>query len=216
MKTIWGPCPNCLRGCRALQRFTPILALFIHPRYYLAGYGELLLEPEFSKDWILEAGAELIETPVPTHMGNGAFLITGEIPRITEFEKALPGSLMEVDGKLVPDHIHDDQAIIAVLKDCGLVVLTGCAHAGVINTIKYTCMLTGIDRVYAVIGGFHLSGEPFRNALGPTLDALKAIDPQVLVPMHCTGIEAKSLFYRELPNRVKIRGVGTTISLPLP
>ncbi len=216
MKTIWGPLPQLLaRMPRATKVYAHPCA-FHTPRYYLAGYGELLLEPEFSKDWILEAGAELIETPVPTHMGNGAFLITGKIPRITEFEKALPGSLMEVDGKLVPDHIHDDQAIIAVLKDCGLVVLTGCAHAGVINTIKYACMLTGIDRVYAVIGGFHLSGEPFRNALGPTLDALKAIDPQVLVPMHCTGIEAKSLFYRKLPNRVKIRGVGTTISLPLP
>lgn len=189
---------------------------FHTPRYYLADSGELLLEPEFSKGWIIEAGAELIKTPVPTHIGNGTFLITGEIPRVTEFEKALPGSLMEVDGQLVPDHINDDQAIIAVLKDRGLVVLTGCAHAGIINTIKYACMLTGIERVYAVIGGFHLSGEPFQNALAPTLDALKAFDPQVLVPMHCTGIEAKSLFYKELPNRVKISGVGTTFSLPLP
>ena len=121
---------------------------------------------------------------------------------------------MEVDGQLVPDEVSDDQAVIVVLKDHGIVVLTGCAHAGIINTIDFARNLTGVDRVYAVIGGLHLSGEPFRDALRPTVDALKELDPQVLVPMHCTGIEAKSLLQREMPDRAKVSGVGTTFILP--
>ena len=188
---------------------------FHSPRFYLADSGELLKEPTFEREWITSANAELIETPGPTLIGEDLFLITGEIPRKTDFEKALPGSLMEVDGKLVPDNIDDDQAVIVVLKNHGLVVLTGCAHAGVVNTVYYAQQLTGINRVYAVIGGFHLSGEPFHHALEPTLDALRMFDPTVLVPMHCTGIEAKSLLYREMPDRIKVSGVGTTFSLPL-
>jgi len=188
---------------------------FHYPRFYLADSGELLKEPKFEREWISSANAELIETPGPTLIGENLFLITGEIPRKTNFEKALPGSLMEVDGKLVPDQIDDDQAVVVVLKNHGLVVLTGCAHAGVINTVDYAMRLTGIDRVYAVIGGFHLSGEPFHQALEPTLSALKMIDATVLVPMHCTGIEAKSLFYSKMPDRIKVSGVGTTFHFPL-
>lgn len=188
---------------------------FHSPRFYLADSGELLREPKFEREWITSANAELIETPGPTLIGEDQFLITGKIPRKTDFEKALPGSLMEVNGKLEPDNIDDDQAVVVVLKNHGLVVLTGCAHAGVVNTIDYAQQLTGIDRVYAVIGGFHLSGEPFHQALEPTLGALKMIDAKVLVPMHCTGIEAKSLFYSNMPDRIQVSGVGTTFSLPL-
>lgn len=188
---------------------------FHSPRYYLADSGELLKQPVFEREWILSAKAELIETPDPLLIGDDLYLITGEIPRKNEFEKALPGSLMEVDGELEPDNIIDDQAIIVVLKHHGLVILTGCAHAGVINTVDFARRLTGIDRVYAVIGGFHLSGEPFQQALEPTLDALKRIDPKVLVPMHCTGIEAKALFFKEMPDRIKVSGVGTTFHFPI-
>jgi 7,8-dihydropterin-6-yl-methyl-4-(beta-D-ribofuranosyl)aminobenzene 5'-phosphate synthase len=191
-------------------------AAFHSPRFYRADSGELLLQPRFQRSWITEAGAKLIETPGPTLAGEEVFLITGEIPRSNNFEKALPGSLMEVDGELVPDKIIDDQAVIVALKGHGIVVLTGCAHAGVINTTDFARKLTGIDRVYAVIGGYHLSGEPFRDALRPTLDALREFDPRVLVPMHCTGVEAKSLLQQEMPDRAQVSGVGTTFILPLP
>jgi 7,8-dihydropterin-6-yl-methyl-4-(beta-D-ribofuranosyl)aminobenzene 5'-phosphate synthase len=69
--------------------------------------------------------------------------------------------------------------------------------------------------VYAVMGGFHLSGEPFRHALQPTLEEFGKMDPTVLVPMHCTGIEAKARLYSHMPDRIKISGVGTTFRFPL-
>ena len=107
------------------------------------------------------------------------------------------------------------QNIIGDNITLGPYVITGCAHAGIINTVDYARRLTGIDRVYAVMGGFHLSGEPFQEALEPTLDALQKIDPKVIVPMHCTGIEAKSLLYGKIPDRIKVSGVGTTFHFPL-
>lgn len=190
-------------------------ASFHTPRYYRTDAGELLLEPAFKKEWITSANARLIETPNPLLICKNTFLITGEIPRRTKFENALPGSLMELNGKLVPDIIADDQAIILVIKDKGLVIISGCAHAGIINTIDYAQRLTGIESVYAVIGGFHLGGEPFRKALQPTIDALKNIDPQFIVPMHCTGIEAKEMIRSQFPGRSAVSGVGSTFQFPI-
>jgi 7,8-dihydropterin-6-yl-methyl-4-(beta-D-ribofuranosyl)aminobenzene 5'-phosphate synthase len=210
-----GALPQLLSKMPNMAKVYAHPAAFHSPRYYLADSGELLEEPTFERGWITSANAELIETLGPTRIGKGLFLITGEIPRKNDFEKALPGSLMAVDGKLVPDKIADDQAVVVVLKNHGLVVLTGCAHAGIINTVDHARRLTGIDRVYAVIGGFHLSGEPFRHALQPTLEEFGKMDPTVLVPMHCTGIEAKALLYSHMPDRIKISGVGTTFRFPL-
>ena len=144
-----GALPQLLSKMSNMAKVYAHPAAFHSPRYYLADSGELLEEPTFERGWITSANAELIETPVPTRIGKGLFLITGEIPRKNDFEKALPGSLMEVDGKLVPDNIADDQAVVVVLKNHGLVVLTGCAHAGIINTVDHARRLTGIDRVYA-------------------------------------------------------------------
>lgn len=190
-------------------------AAFHTPRFYLADSDELLEQPVFEREWISSADANLIETPGPMLIGDDLFLITGEIPRENDFEKALPGSVMKKDGEIVPDVIVDDQAVILVLKQHGLVVLTGCAHAGIINTVEYARRLTGVDQVHAIMGGFHLSGQPFKNALDPTLTALKRIDPNVLVPMHCTGMEAKLLLHGHMPDRIKVSGVGTTFRFPI-
>ncbi len=185
------------------------------PRYYRTDEGEMLLEPKFEREWVTSAGGEVIETPGPTLIEDGSFLITGEIPRKTDFEKALPGSLMEVHGQLVPDVILDDQAVVVALKGHGLVVVTGCAHAGVVNTLRYAQDVTGIETIYAVIGGFHLSGDPFQSARQPTVNALRKLDPKTIIPMHCTGAEAKKMIENAFPEQTLISGVGTTFSLPI-
>jgi len=190
-------------------------AAFHTPRYYRTDAGELLLEPVFEKKWITSVNARLVETPDPRLICKNTILITGEIPRKTQFEKALPGSLMECNGELIPDSIVDDQAIISVIKDKGLVVISGCAHAGIINTINYAKKLTGVESVYAVIGGFHLGGEPLQQAVQPTIDALKDINPQFVIPMHCTGIEAKEMIRQQFPGQSAVSGVGSTFQLPV-
>jgi 7,8-dihydropterin-6-yl-methyl-4-(beta-D-ribofuranosyl)aminobenzene 5'-phosphate synthase len=175
----------------------------------------LLLEPAFEKEWITSENAQLVETYDPILICKNTILITGEIPRKTKFENALPGSLMESEGKLIPDNIADDQAIICIIKNKGLVIISGCAHAGIINTIDYARKLTGVHEVYAVIGGFHLGGELFQQAVQPTIDALKDINPQFIVPMHCTGIEAKEIIRQEFPGHSAVSGVGSTFQLPI-
>lgn len=209
-----GALAQLLRETGAGTRVYVHPGAFHSPRYYRTDDGELLLEPVFKRDRIASAGAEVVETPGPAFAGEGVFLITGRIPRRTAFEKALPGSMMLVDGRMVPDPIIDDQAVVVRLRDHGLVVLTGCAHAGVINTVRYARELTGCDEVWAVIGGFHLAGVPFQPALQPTIEALAEIDPRLIIPMHCTGVEAKALMHRRFPEGTLISGVGSTFIFP--
>jgi 7,8-dihydropterin-6-yl-methyl-4-(beta-D-ribofuranosyl)aminobenzene 5'-phosphate synthase len=189
---------------------------FFHPRYWKADDGEMYKVPEVLKrEDLRRKGVEVIESSEPLVLGEGCFLITGEIPRVTDFEKALPGSVKEVDGELIPDLVTDDQAVVVDLDGYGLVVVSGCCHAGIVNTILYARQLTGGRPLYAVLGGFHLSGASFRSAIEPTLQALKAEEPAMVVPMHCTGVEAKALMRRELgPIRVD-SSVGTRFVLPI-
>ncbi len=209
-----GALPQLLQEMAAPARVYVHPGAFHTPRYYRTDDGELLLEPAFEREWITAAGAELVETSGPVPAGEGMFLITGQIPRRTGFEKALPGSVMEVKGRLVPDVIIEDQAVVVLIRNYGLVILTGCAHAGVINTIRYARELTGCDEVYAVVGGFHLAGAPLRPALQPTVEALTEIGPRLLVPMHCTGVEAKSLLHRRFAQHTLVSGVGSTFLFP--
>ena len=94
---------------------------------------------------------------------------------------------------LVPDPlVKDDQAIVVNVRNEGLVIITGCGHAGIINTINYAKQVTGIEKVYAVVGGFHLpaDGGSFEEAIDPTLKELQKIDPKYIISRHCTGWKA--------------------------
>src|SRR5438552_10469531 len=108
--------------------------------------------------------------------------------RTTEFEKGMAIHEGWGEGTWSPDPlIHDDQAVLLHVRDKGLVVLTGCGHAGIVNIVRHAKRLTGVDQVYAVIGGFHLSGPLFEPMIPATVAALAAEDPTLLVPAHCTG-----------------------------
>jgi 7,8-dihydropterin-6-yl-methyl-4-(beta-D-ribofuranosyl)aminobenzene 5'-phosphate synthase len=93
------------------------------------------------------------------------------------------------------------------------VVSSGCSHAGIINTILYAKKLTGVEKVYAVLGGFHLSGPFFEKILNKTIDALKVQSPAVIVPMHCTGRKAMEMFSQEFASAFVLNSVGSKITL---
>ena len=107
--------------------------------------------------------------------------------------------------------IHDDQAVVMNVKAKGLVILTGCGHAGAINTVRHAQELTGIQKVYALIGGFHLTGPIFEPIVQPTVEAIKEFSPSVIVPQHCTGWKATHLIAREFPDAFVPNSVGTTM-----
>jgi len=194
------------------------LPVLLHPDAFLERRGvrdghESYHIPPVRKD--LEAeGMEVIEERGPTLLVEGETLITGQIARTTPFEKGSPTHQAKIDGQWQPDPwIHDDQAMVINVKEKGLVVLTGCGHAGVINTLLHAKNATGVSNIYAVIGGFHLTGRIFEPIIQPTIQALKEINPKVIVPQHCTGWKATHEIAREFPDAYIANSVGTTYVL---
>ena len=195
----------------------PKIPIVLHPDAYLKRKNiqpdgrESEHMPPNKKDMEAE-DVQIIEEVGPTMLIGNRALVTGQIPRTTGYEKGSPNQVALIDGEWKPDPwIHDDQAIVMNVKDKGLVVLTGCGHAGVINTLKHAVALTGVDRIHAVIGGFHLTGPIFEPIIAPTVQALKEFNPSVIVPQHCTGWKATHLIAREFPDAFVPNSVGTTM-----
>ena len=148
-----------------------------------------------------------------TNHTNNRVMITGEIPRVTKFEKGFPLQYKEQDNEidLVPDPlVSDDQALIMNIRNKGLIILTGCGHAGIINTIKFAKKATGIEKIYCVIGGFHLSGQDYEDSIPLTMAELTRIDPQYIVPCHCTGWKATNKIIDIMPEKFIQSSVGST------
>jgi 7,8-dihydropterin-6-yl-methyl-4-(beta-D-ribofuranosyl)aminobenzene 5'-phosphate synthase len=187
---------------------------FLSPRYFALDDGRKLLFPDTLKRAELEAGnVRIVESAKPSLIAGNTALVTGEVERTTTFEKGLPNALLERNGAIEKDPILDDQAIAVKLKGKGLVVISGCAHAGIVNTLRYATKLTGEEHVHAVLGGFHLSGAFFEPIIEDTIQELKKLAPQVLVPMHCTGWKAIHRFSEEFPESFILNSVGSRFTL---
>jgi 7,8-dihydropterin-6-yl-methyl-4-(beta-D-ribofuranosyl)aminobenzene 5'-phosphate synthase len=159
---------------------------------------------------LIKAGYEMVEKRSKSLWIEDRILVTGEIPRVNDFEKGFPNHYSEIDGKMENDPlIKDDQSIILNVKDKGLVVITGCAHAGIINILKYAKELTGEDRIYALIGGMHLTGGIFEPLIPRTINELEKLKPKFLIPCHCSGLKAVSEISRHMPSAFIQNSVGT-------
>jgi 7,8-dihydropterin-6-yl-methyl-4-(beta-D-ribofuranosyl)aminobenzene 5'-phosphate synthase len=107
----------------------------------------------------------------------------------------------------------DDQCAIVNVRGKGLVVVTGCGHSGIINIIEHAQALTGVDTVYTVVGGFHLTGGLFEPIIPATTVALQRINPRYVMPGHCTGWSATHQLARAMPDAFIPNSVGTTLML---
>jgi 7,8-dihydropterin-6-yl-methyl-4-(beta-D-ribofuranosyl)aminobenzene 5'-phosphate synthase len=154
---------------------------------------------------------EVIEEVGPSFVVDGMVLVSGEIARTNDFETGFPIHYAKRDGQWTPDPlIVDDQCVIVNVRDQGLVIATGCGHAGIVNTIRNAQALTGIQEVHAVIGGFHLTGGHFEQRIPATVEALRKIGPRYIVPGHCTGWSAAHQLATALPEAFLPNSVGTT------
>jgi 7,8-dihydropterin-6-yl-methyl-4-(beta-D-ribofuranosyl)aminobenzene 5'-phosphate synthase len=195
------------------------ISLIFHPdvlldsRFLQLPNGERVNFPALDESFLKKTGASLIKTSSPYILASDLVATTGEIERVTDFERGLPGAYFERDGKIEPDYLLDDHGLVINLKDKGLVVISGCAHSGIINTVYHAQKIIGTDQVYAIMGGFHLGGSHFEPAVGITIKLLKEIDPEVIVPMHCTGFKATTRIAQEMPDRFILSSVGTKILL---
>ncbi|MGZ6368714.1 MAG: MBL fold metallo-hydrolase, partial [Ktedonobacteraceae bacterium] len=171
----------------------PRMPLVLHPdvwrerRVVFPTGVEIRMPPPSYADLDRE-GVEIIEERSPTLLLDGMVLVTGQVDRITDFEKGFPPQQAHTDHGWEPDTwIWDDQAIVCNVKDKGLVVLSACSHAGAINVLKHAQHLTGIQKVHAFVGGFHLTGGLFEQIIPRTITELITIGPDIIVPGHCTG-----------------------------
>ena len=150
---------------------------------------------------------KIVEVIDPTPIISGAYL-TGRIEKVTDYEKVDPGRWVKKGDNLEPESFIGEQTVALILKGKGLVVLTGCAHVGVVNTVKYAQKITGVSKVHAVMGGFHLTGGT-EELIQRTVADIKAMAPDYIVPMHCTGFEATGVFAKEMPDQFILNASGT-------
>jgi len=195
------------------------LPVLIHPEFWarrrLAIPGREPFElPTTSPRALEQAGFDVIEQQQPSFLYDRSVLITGEVDRVTGFEQGFAIHQAWRGGRWQPDPlILDDQALIANVAGRGLVVLTGCGHAGLINICRYAQRLTGTAKLHAVIGGFHLAGPLFDPIIADTVSGLEQLAPDLIVPAHCTGWKATHAIARRLPAAFIQNSVGTTFHL---
>jgi 7,8-dihydropterin-6-yl-methyl-4-(beta-D-ribofuranosyl)aminobenzene 5'-phosphate synthase len=162
---------------------------------------------QLRKEDIEACGLKVIEVKTPLQIIPGA-CFTGNIERVTTYEKVPPSLLIKRGDKPEPDDFRGEQALFFNVKGKGLVVLSGCAHAGIVNTVKHAQKVSGIDKLHAVMGGFHLiNAKP--EVIQNTVADIKAMKPDYIVPTHCSGFEAIVAFSREMPNEFIINTAGT-------
>lgn len=191
----------------------PNLPIIIHEQMFnIRGSansdGTIRAYPEFPAREQL-GSADLIKTKQPYLIANNRILITGEIPRKTSFEKGFLQHRKFADGMWKPEPlILDDRAIVFNVKKKGLVVISGCAHAGIVNTILYSKKIVGIENVHAIMGGFHLAGRENERRIDLTVKELEKINPKLIVPSHCTGWRGLFAIKNALPEAFVWNSVG--------
>ncbi|MEJ5186306.1 MAG: MBL fold metallo-hydrolase [Candidatus Geothermincolales bacterium] len=192
------------------------LPLYLHPDAFLKQrylkYGDIkVFFPELDREKMEKAGADVREQPTPTLLAGGTALFLGEIARETEFEKGMPNAYFADGEQERWDPVRDDTSLVFLVKGKGLVVLSGCAHSGIVNTVRQAQRLTGVEKVHAVMGGFHLSGPAFAGIIPHTIEELKKINPDFLIPAHCTGHRATVEMERAFPKKFILNMSGTRI-----
>jgi 7,8-dihydropterin-6-yl-methyl-4-(beta-D-ribofuranosyl)aminobenzene 5'-phosphate synthase len=164
--------------------------------------------PEFPAEVQLRP-ARLVSTKQPSSAADGLVCVTGEIPRRTSFETGYAQHKAFMSGVWKSDPLVMDERAVAInIRGKGLVVLSGCAHAGIINTVSYAQQIMGTKKVYAVMGGFHLAGKTFEKRIQPTIKELQRISPELIAPSHCTGWKAMCAMAEALPEAFVWNSVG--------
>jgi 7,8-dihydropterin-6-yl-methyl-4-(beta-D-ribofuranosyl)aminobenzene 5'-phosphate synthase len=185
---------------------------FAHRYQLRPGTTEIADIGQLRKEDLEAFGLKVVEVKNPLQIIPGANF-TGNIERVTAYEKVAPNLLIKRGEKPELDDLRGEQALFFNVKGKGLVVLSGCAHAGIVNTVKYVQKVSGTEKIHAVMGGFHLinaKAEVIQN----TVADIKAMKPDYIIPTHCTGFEAVVAFSREMPNEFILNTAGSQYTFP--
>jgi len=204
---------------------------FCH-RWVVQPDGKKLDYGELKRDELEARGLKVVLAEQPTTVAGHA-VTSGHIPRITDFEVTPPAARIEAGatgsgcestfhfppgtvkietkpGDLEKDIFWGEHATAYNVKDRGLVVVSSCGHAGIINSVRQIQKSTGIEKVHAVVGGWHLAPYP-DEIIDKTVEALKEINPDYLIPMHCTGFRTMMAVQREMPQKLIMPSTGTRV-----
>ncbi|WNO10664.1 MBL fold metallo-hydrolase [Teredinibacter sp. KSP-S5-2] len=190
-------------------------SVFIHPEALKEKYSLRSNNPAHYRGMatpiknLLHNTPNIYWTEKPTPIAKNVWC-TGSIPRINDFEKNTKTFFYDKDGKS-PDQIMDDQALY-IESGLGTIVLLGCAHAGVINTLEYIQYLTHNKPIFGVFGGMHLANASTEQ-LESTIKALRKLNIQQLGPTHCTGFAAMKSLAEAFPDQYQTIHVGSVIHI---
>ncbi len=175
---------------------------------YLRNIG---ITKENGREAIVENGGNIVLVDDPFNLMQGV-ISTGEVNRVTDFEIQGIGTYNINDGKVVPDKIADDMSIVLNIKDKGLFIVSGCSHSGIVNIIHHAVRITGVEKVYGLIGGLHLI-EADDERIEKTVDALSNMDLELVVAGHCTGLKALSKLQVVFGDKFQLLHSGKAISI---
>ena len=196
------------------------LPLVLHPdawknRKIKFPSGQEIHMPPPDRQALEKNDVQIIDSRAPSFLLSDQALVTGQVDRVTEYEKGFPYQYEEKtddDWELDP-WIWDDQGVVFHINGKGLVVASSCSHSGVVNVLRNAQRITGIDKVHAFIGGMHLTGGIFEKIIPQTIKDLTTIQPDIIIPGHCTGWKATHLISQGMPQAYIQGSVGTQIQL---
>jgi len=162
-------------------------------------------------EYVREAGGTLVLASNPVQLGFGV-TTTGEVPRVTSFEDPGLALCTIEDGKLVPDAMLDDISVVVRVRDQGLVVVTGCSHAGIINILKHVEASFPGEKICGVIGGFHLV-EAADERIDKTVEALSGMGMDWVASGHCTGFRAQIALQKAFGESFEPLGAGKVFEI---
>ncbi len=194
------------------------LPVYCHPdafasRYSVAGGATRFAGMPHAREQLISLGADFRPVAEPTELAPG-LTISGSIPRVTGYETGDPFlKAAGADGCCCDDHdvVPDDMAIFFA-GDKGLTVISGCAHAGIVNVIRHGLAVTGCDRLHAIVGGTHL-GPVEKGQQEATLAELERLEPSLVAANHCTGFYMLARLYGIFGAKFVPAFVGTVIDV---
>jgi 7,8-dihydropterin-6-yl-methyl-4-(beta-D-ribofuranosyl)aminobenzene 5'-phosphate synthase len=195
------------------EKFRKGIPLYVGEQFFTGTYfrvpsGQVISLFALKRENIERLGfVKIVEIKGPTPIIPGAYL-PGKVEQVTDYEKIPPVFVAKKGNEYVQETFPGEQAVIMNAKGKGLVVLSSCAHRGIVNTVKHAQKMSGIEKVHLVMGGFHLTGAK-PEIIQKTIANINAINPKYIVPTHCTGFEAISAFAKEMPDQFILNTAGT-------
>jgi 7,8-dihydropterin-6-yl-methyl-4-(beta-D-ribofuranosyl)aminobenzene 5'-phosphate synthase len=200
---------------QVLRRIGKEIEVIAHPDMWQVKYatreGEVrYIGIPFHRQTLESLGANFNLTREPVRITSN-IMTSGEIPMTTDYEKIEPYLQVKEGKRFKPDKLLDDQALI-INTEAGLVVILGCAHRGIINTLQHAQKLTGVKTIHTVVGGCHLM-DATEERVWLTIAALEELGVERLGVCHCTGLPASAIMAQQFGDRFFFNNAGTRISL---